>query len=156
MIALKPKVFTYEYSELKDVLHTPCGVSKAFKHTDMQSGKIPTPILKVKALWDTGATGVVISNAVVQKLKLVWSGKTVLFHAGGGGNSVDTYKVCIFLPNKVYFHIEQAIVGNLTGADVLIGMNIISRGDFAITAFKGKTKFSFQVPSTHDIDFRKE
>jgi len=32
-------------------------------------------------------------------------------------------------------------------------MDIISKGDFAITNLSNKTKFSFQTPSTNDIDF---
>jgi hypothetical protein len=35
-------------------------------------------------------------------------------------------------------------------------LDIITKGDFAITAPGGNTKFTFQVPSTHDIDFVKE
>ena len=44
----------------------------------------------------------------------------------------------------------------LIDVDVLIGMDIISKGDFSITASQGKTKFSFQIPSTHDIDYDKK
>jgi uncharacterized protein YecA (UPF0149 family) len=35
-------------------------------------------------------------------------------------------------------------------------MDIIVRGDFAISQSSGKTKFTFQIPSTHDFDFYKE
>jgi hypothetical protein len=37
--------------------------------------------------------------------------------------------------------------------DVLIGMDIISRGDFALTHKEGKTVFSFRYPSLATIDF---
>ena len=40
--------------------------------------------------------------------------------------------------------------------DVLIGMDVIKNGDFSITSSDGKTKFSFQIPSTYNIDFEKE
>ena len=46
--------------------------------------------------------------------------------------------------------------GDLKDTDVLIGMDVISMGDFAVTARNGCTKFSFQIPSTHDIDFSAE
>ena len=42
------------------------------------------------------------------------------------------------------------------GADVLIGMDIINEGDFAVTNLNGRTKFSFRVPSQADIDFVRE
>ena len=35
-------------------------------------------------------------------------------------------------------------------------MDIISQGDFTICFKNGKTKFSFQLPSTHDFDLVKE
>ena len=40
--------------------------------------------------------------------------------------------------------------------DVLIGMDIISLGDFAITNVGGKTTFSFRFPSIAEIDFVKD
>jgi len=43
--------------------------------------------------------------------------------------------------------------GKLTDTDMLIGMDVISLCDFAITNPGKQTKFSFQVPSTLDIDF---
>ena len=38
---------------------------------------------------------------------------------------------------------------------MLIGMDIISLCDFAITDSGAETKFSFQIPSFLDIDFEK-
>ena len=40
--------------------------------------------------------------------------------------------------------------------DVLIGMDIITQGDFAVTNRCGRTKFSFRFPSQADIDFVSE
>ena len=39
---------------------------------------------------------------------------------------------------------------------MLIGMDIINLGDFAITNKNGNTKFTFEIPSSRDIDFVKE
>lgn len=36
---------------------------------------------------------------------------------------------------------------------MLIGMDIINLGDFALTHKNGGTVFSFQIPSTHEYDF---
>jgi len=36
---------------------------------------------------------------------------------------------------------------------LLIGMDIINLGDFAITNAIGKTTFSFRIPSVQEIDF---
>ena len=37
--------------------------------------------------------------------------------------------------------------------DVLIGMNIITQGDFAVTNQNDKTMLSFRMPSRESIDF---
>jgi uncharacterized protein YecA (UPF0149 family) len=37
--------------------------------------------------------------------------------------------------------------------DVLIGMDILGQGDFAVTSHKGKTTFSFCCPPRREIDF---
>jgi len=39
------------------------------------------------------------------------------------------------------------------GIDVLIGMDILGVGDFAVTHNNGKTTFSFCCPSRREIDF---
>lgn len=42
------------------------------------------------------------------------------------------------------------------GIDVLIGMDVISKGDFAISNYNGKTQFSFRIPSQNDVDYKAE
>ena len=48
------------------------------------------------------------------------------------------------------------ILGARVVIDVLIGMDIITLGDFAITNFGGKTVMSYRYPSVCTIDFAKE
>jgi uncharacterized protein YecA (UPF0149 family) len=43
----------------------------------------------------------------------------------------------------------------VNGPDVLIGMDIICSGDFAVTNKGGKTVFSYRYPSISPIDFKK-
>lgn len=51
----------------------------------------------------------------------------------------------------------RACKGDLgDNADILIGMNVINFGDFAITNPGGNTQFSFRVPGHGDIDFVRE
>jgi uncharacterized protein YchJ len=49
--------------------------------------------------------------------------------------------------------VSQAI---LVDADVLIGMDVIANGDFAVTSYMGKTHMSFRMPSVECIDFVKQ
>jgi hypothetical protein len=97
----------------------------------------------------------VISTNVVNSLGLKPIGKARVFHANGE-STVCTYLINISLPNGIEFPSLLATEGLLSDTDVLIGMDIISKGDFAVTTADGDTKMSFQIPSTHDIDFVQE
>lgn len=61
--------------------------------------------------------------------------------------------VNIYLPNEVAFAGVRVTKGVLGDVDLLIGMDIISQGDFSVTCPQGKTKFSFRLPSQANIDF---
>lgn len=105
------------------------------------------------SIWDTGATRSVISQKVVDVCGLESIGVQKVYHAQGEANDVEAFLVNIGLPNNVEFQGLRVTLGVLRGADVLIGMDIIGRGDFAVTNRDGKTKFSFRIPSQADIDF---
>ena len=151
-MSITPKSFTVEYFGLVDAIITKCGVSEAFLPN---AGEKRPPIAEFHATWDTGAMRSVVSLGVVRKLGLSPIRRTTVFHANGQ-SVVGVYLVNILLPHQVGFSFVEVTEGDLTGTDVLIGMDIISQGDFAITSSQGKTKFSFQIPSTHDIDFVRE
>jgi predicted aspartyl protease len=108
------------------------------------------------AIWDTGATHSVISPNVVKACGLQSIGVQRVYHAQGEALNVKRFLVNLGLPNRVGFPGLPVTLGVLKNADVLIGMDIIGRGDFAVTNSNGKTKFSFRIPSEADIDFVKE
>ena len=108
------------------------------------------------AIWDTGATGSVITQAVVDACGLAPTGITTVHHVHGS-EQAETYLVNIALPQNVIFPGVRVTKGVLAGnADILIGMNIINKGDFAVTNLNGLTKFSFRLPSKVHIDFVEE
>ena len=45
-------------------------------------------------------------------------------------------------------------IGN-QGIDVLIGMDIISMGDFAVSNFDGKTQFTIRIPSQEHVEYHR-
>ena len=108
------------------------------------------------AMWDTGATGSVISDTVARACGLKVAGTRTMRHAQGLTEGVSAYLINIKLPNEVEFQALPVILGKLRGYDVLIGMDIISLGDFAITHPGNETKFSFRIPSQADIDFARD
>jgi hypothetical protein len=63
----------------------------------------------------------------------------------------------IILPDKTTISNLTVVEIDSTGAyDVIIGMNIIGLGDFALSNDHGKTLFSFRLPAgNRPIDFTK-
>jgi len=114
----------------------------------------PTPQgQKYQALYDTGATHSSISPKVVAELGLASVGAQNV-GVGGGTLTTTAHLVNIGLPNKVMFPMMRvAQIALHGGIDVLIGMDILGAGDFAVTHHKGSTTFSFCCPSRRDIDF---
>lgn len=133
-------------------IKTEAGVCPAFNPL---SGAQHPEISNFICLWDTGASGTVISSKVVEKLGLKPISKSKVFHANGE-SVVNVYAVNIFLLNSVGFQFIQVTEGVLAGIDVLLGMDIITMGDFSITNANGKTMFSFRIPSIKHIDYTTE
>lgn len=107
-----------------------------------------------QALWDTGATRSAITRNVVGPCDLVPTTFTDVHHAGGLARNVPVYLVNVGLPNRVQFlGVEVTEMSLPKGIDVVIGMDIVTRGDFAVTNRDGRTTFSFRIPSQSHIDF---
>ena len=81
--------------------------------------------------------------------------QTTINHANGQ-SIVNIHHVSLTLPNKTLFPFVRVIETNLSGFDLLIGMDIITKGDFSISNMNGKTTFSFRIPSYKEIDFEAE
>lgn len=145
--------FTEQSSKIENVL-----VSKVFISAAQATAALPqpSPLNNFVAIWDTGATNTTITQDVVNKCGLQPTGMTVVHHANGQAN-VNTYLINIGLPNGILVEDVPVNGGKLVGPfDVLIGMDIITLGDFAVTNKNGKTMFSFRYPSIADIDFVEE
>ena len=99
-------------------------------------------------IWDTGATNSVISEKVINECELKPTGMVMVQGATDvNPKPCETFLVNIFLPNKLVIPSIRVTKGSLANCDVLIGMDIINQGDFAITHLDGKTTFSFRLPS---------
>jgi hypothetical protein len=107
------------------------------------------------ALWDTGATGTVVSPRAVAILGLPTISEIGVW--GVGGPALTTLHVIdLWLPNLVIIPRLQVTMGFLDNdIDVLIGMDVIGRGDFAVSNFEGRTAFSYRIPSIEFTDYCK-
>lgn len=113
-------------------------------------------LVKTGALWDTGATNCAITSALAAKLNLKPTGITEV-HYGNGVHRTNVYLVDLILPNKVHFKcVRMTECANSNSFGLIIGMDVISRGDFAITNVGGNTTVSFRVPSQETIDYVEE
>ena len=144
--------FTLQFNGMVNVLRSPVGISEAFSP---ESGDQQPKIFEFKGIWDTGASGSVISQNVVSKLNLELI-DTQKVHTANGERLSNVYLVNIYPPNRVAFAGVRVTDGDLFETDILIGMDIITSGDFAVTNMGGKTCMSFQIPSVRKIDFVKE
>ncbi|MGH8434683.1 MAG: aspartyl protease family protein, partial [Pseudomonas sp.] len=113
------------------------------------------PTMTTSALWDTGASKSVISPAVVSALALTPVGSTQINHFGGI-TTKPTYMVSLWLPNRVGITgilAAEFDQGGATGFEVIIGMDVITLGDFSLTNVGGRTCMSFRTPSIQEVDF---
>ena len=144
--------FTQAYDDIARILKTNCMVAMPLLGA---AARQEGDFCSFQAIWDTGATSSCITQAVVDAISLKPTGMTTV-HGVQGVAVVETYLVNIALPNGVEFANVQVTKGILPGGadgDLLIGMDIIAAGDFAVTNKGGQTVFSFQTPSRQHIDF---
>ena len=112
----------------------------------IESFNLPNKEIKVNAVWDTGATTTAISKKLVENLKLMPVSQTTV-HGINHSSVVNVHIIDILLPNHVGIaEIKVTEAKNLGDCDVLIGMDIITLGDFSITNCNNQTFLSFRIP----------
>jgi predicted aspartyl protease len=112
--------------------------------------------VSTNALWDTGAMMSAITPEIRDKLKAP-SVDRIRLAGIHTAQEVDIVTIMIELPNRVVKKsIEVAVCNINSNAEMIIGMDIISMGDFALSNGNDLTLFSFAVPPFQEkIDFSK-
>lgn len=125
--------------------------------------------LEGNGLWDTGATNSCISEFAADFLKLKPVSMGII-QTPSGNCIVNKYMVDVKLPGGVLIKnvcVSSSKIGEQvfntknpdTGEtcverlDFLIGMDIISKGDFTVSNCNGKTVYSFRAPSVAHTDY---
>lgn len=103
-----------------------------------------TRVVKSRALWDTGAVTSVIDKSFVEKLGLVPFDTGRAYTAQGFYES-SMYLVDVLLPNNIIVKGLRVGDGEFQDFDFLIGMDVISLGDFHLTN-DGNTVSKFVIP----------
>lgn len=146
---MEHNAFTRKFGERIREIKTHAGVFPVSSET----ATIPEQIEPLEALWDTGATNTAVSSNAIKTI-----GSTPITFAqvgtGGGQVTAPVHLVNVVLPNNVIIqNVQVTELSELNSCDILVGMDIISQGDFAITHVGGAACFSFRMPSTKLIDF---
>jgi len=105
----------------------------------------------LSALIDTGATRSAISKCLACKLGLIRTGKALEAGATGLYGTVLYNIDVIFDDVKIIKNIEISEVYEGIGDDFIIGMDILTLGDVAITNMDGRILFSFRIPHNEKV-----
>jgi predicted aspartyl protease len=138
--------FTRSWHGLVRSLHTP---------VDIESTINPADKLNIEAIWDTGATRSLITKDIASRLNLKRVSIEPMSTPSDKDIPSNIYLVNIILPNTAKIMEIRAFEGTLNGGDMLIGMDVINLGDFAVTNNNKRTMLSFRIPSMTEIDFVK-
>jgi hypothetical protein len=147
--------FTIKFNGLTNRIVTELWLTPAFDPKEYPES--PFPLYKTTALWDTGATSSVVTQTTAKSIGLIPTGNTMVNHAGGTSQT-NTYVTNFFLPNRVtvYGVFVSECSDNAGNFGAIIGMDIIVKGDFAITNFNGFTWMTYRFPSMQPIDYVQE
>ena len=130
---------------------TDVGVAAAVE--DLQVGAMPQMTYWTTCLWDTGGTHSSITKKTAEILGLAPIGEARVVY-GNGVAMTKTYLVSLVLPDLLFLPRLQVTESDTDeGFGVILGMDVICRGDLAITNVDGVSTFSFCVPSLERIDF---
>lgn len=110
-----------------------------------------------KAIWDTGAVGSVIDERLAAELQLTPVYQTSV-RTMYGVFEARVYDILLEIMETV--RLPLRVVGGYDLSDdgsigFLIGMDVISLGDFSLSNHEGKTTLSFRVPSMGGMDYTK-
>lgn len=141
-------VYTQKSSELAEAIITECRICAP---VDFSKGEMPDKIYTTQnAMWDTGATNTLISPKIIKALGLKPFGKSGLSSANGVIET-DTYLIHVGIPSGSIVTNILALEDDNEDYEVVIGMDIITQGDFAFSNKDGHSTFSFRIPSAEEI-----
>ncbi|MDR3208946.1 MAG: retroviral-like aspartic protease family protein [Rickettsiales bacterium] len=146
--------FTESFIPFTESPTTDCNHGKLMSRCKVNPANVWTSKKEYAAQWDTGAQKTSITNKVARELNL----KIVIYFNVRGVNDlvpkrVPGYVIDLELPGGDIIRKLTVPEGNDNGWDVLIGMDVIQQGDFAVTNFNNSPRFTFRKPCEKTIDF---
>lgn len=99
-----------------------------------------------RAMWDTGSNATILSTKLVSQLHPEHFGQGSMTGIGGQSEG-STYLMHVMLPTGDVITYQEVYEGDLADYDAIIGMDIITRGDFHLDCRQGETVFTFELPN---------
>lgn len=152
-VVMKPIVCNGE-----DHMGEPLIITQKYTEEEFQNGIITNEHIckngvnvPVRALWDTGSLGTMISEKLSDGLKKIGESS---IHSSGKTYKSDIFDAIVLIGGKVKIKVGASISSEIenSGIDMLIGLDIISLGDFMIYPEGHDIRFVFRYPS-QKIDY---
>lgn len=104
----------------------------------------------VTMLWDTGCTNTTISSRVAEKIGATISNENISVDTATGNSVEGTCHIDLYAYKEsgsqlFYLKDMKVLVSKNMPMDVLIGMDIISQGDFSLTRRLDKVMLEFFI-----------
>ena len=108
-------------------------------------------MMAVNALWDTGSTESLISEKIVKMIEPILKNKSK-YVTRDVVIECKTYAVSLSLSDEITFRDVLMKKADLSdkNVDIIIGMDIISRGDFEIRNYNNLVEFAFRIPQKNE------
>ena len=94
-------------------------------------------------MWDTGSSATILSHRLVTELHPTPFQKGGIVGIGGETDG-NTYLLHVFLPTGDVVTCHEVYEANID-CDAIIGMDIITKGDFHLESRSGRTTFIFSI-----------
>jgi hypothetical protein len=149
------QAFTLKASGLLASIRTPISIRQSIQFC--QTFNLKSLQVDVTALWDTGASLSSISQGLAARLRLNKVDQCRI--SGFGGYHVANIDLIdVLLPNQVEIpNVRVAEFIDNGKFDVIVGMDLITLGDFSITNHGGLSVVSFRMPpGDKHIDYVRE
>lgn len=149
---MKYKAYTLNLGHSPQSVTTDILVSYPLRTGDVA---MPGKALRCKCKWDTGSNITCITHDLFHRLNIPTYDEIIVKTPHGTSTYTNTAKISIGLPNGQIVPDVEVCVANMVETDVLIGMDIITMGDFSLTRNKfGEVIFSICMPHVKEVDFR--
>lgn len=108
-------------------------------------------MMAVNALWETGSTESLISEKIVKMIEPILKNKSK-YVTRDVVIECETYAVSLSLSDEITFRDVLMKKADLSdkNVDIIIGMDIISRGDFEIRNYNNLVEFAFRIPPRNE------